>query len=196
MAFEMAQMLEKEGENVPLLALIDTPTPEVVVNAFSQVGLLKHYADRILDRIDLELSNLEVLSTKERLDYCWERTRTLFSIARFKIEKIVQPILPNYLANREKGLAYRLQVLREAHAKASREYRPRPYRGNIALFRVSHPLRGFDSNGSLGWGDLVSGKLEVHEVPGYHKNILKEPRVEALAVKLKQCLKAAGAGFE
>jgi len=36
----------------------------------------------------------------------------------------------------------------------------------------------------LGWGHLVTGQLEIEDVPGSHLGILEEPNVQELAARL------------
>jgi aspartate racemase len=45
----------------------------------------------------------------------------------------------------------------------------------------------------FGWSKLAAGGLEVHHVPGDHIGILKEPHVQVLAEKLRDCLEQAQA---
>jgi thioesterase domain-containing protein len=33
----------------------------------------------------------------------------------------------------------------------------------------------------LGWGSLVTGGLDLYEVPGHHMNMFKEPYIQVLA---------------
>jgi aspartate racemase len=51
----------------------------------------------------------------------------------------------------------------------------------------------FSHDPQLGWGEFVSGQLKIHDVPGDHDGMLREPRVRALAEKLKLCLDKAQA---
>ena len=42
-----------------------------------------------------------------------------------------------------------------------------------------------------GWRALAGGGIEVHEIPGSHLDIVKEPHVQELAKKLSGCLERA-----
>jgi thioesterase domain-containing protein len=42
-----------------------------------------------------------------------------------------------------------------------------------------------------GWRALAGGGIEVHEIPGSHLDIVKEPHVGDLANKLRSCLEKA-----
>ena len=45
----------------------------------------------------------------------------------------------------------------------------------------------------LGWGRIAAGGVEVHEVPGEHISIFREPNVRSLAEKLTRSLETARA---
>jgi len=68
-----------------------------------------------------------------------------------------------------------------------RAYVPQVYDGHITLFWASADLR---SSLDLveGWRALAGGGIEVHEIPGSHLDIVKEPHVQYLANKLNSCL--------
>jgi len=61
-----------------------------------------------------------------------------------------------------------------------------PYDGDLVLFRAAENRAGRHD----GWADLVRGKLEIHELPGRHTDILSEPRVRVLARELGAVLSA------
>ena len=44
-----------------------------------------------------------------------------------------------------------------------------------------------------GWRSLAGSGLAVHEIPGTHLDIIKEPHVAELALKLGECLMQAQA---
>jgi hypothetical protein len=80
-----------------------------------------------------------------------------------------------------------LRIVEEFNWLAAREYTPHVYDGQITLFWASKDLRAkFDL--LEGWQALALGGMEVHEVPGTHLDMIKEPHVEVLATKVNQCL--------
>jgi thioesterase domain-containing protein len=42
------------------------------------------------------------------------------------------------------------------------------------------------------WPELVKGRIDTHEIPGNHLNIIKEPGVRTLAEKLSATIAVAG----
>ncbi|RQM45563.1 condensation protein [Paraburkholderia bannensis] len=59
--------------------------------------------------------------------------------------------------------------LREQQAR----YRPAPYDGNVQIFRSAQVLKGRLFANDMGWGDVVTGKLVVTEVPGMHNQMFR-----------------------
>jgi thioesterase domain-containing protein len=82
------------------------------------------------------------------------------------------------------------QKLIASHYQALLAYRPRPYAGEITLFRAkSQPLLTpcpYD----LGWSALTvqPSNLKIHRVPGNHLTILTEPYIRVLAARLSTAL--------
>jgi thioesterase domain-containing protein len=71
-----------------------------------------------------------------------------------------------------------------------REYVPQVYDGHVTLFWASSDLRA-SVNFVEGWRALAGGGIDVHEIPGNHLDIVKEPHVQELAKKLSGCLEQA-----
>jgi hypothetical protein len=82
--------------------------------------------------------------------------------------------------------------------RAEQRYVPRAVPVRVAVFRSDlyylDPYLGKDPG--LGWGELVEGKLEIHEIPSAGKDrreLLDEPNVHHVAVRLRDCLARAEA---
>jgi thioesterase domain-containing protein len=58
----------------------------------------------------------------------------------------------------------------------------------MTLFRAREQPERYRRDSELGWGGLAAGGLDVHEVPGDHYTMWKEPHVRALAERLGGCL--------
>jgi thioesterase domain-containing protein len=59
----------------------------------------------------------------------------------------------------------------------------------IALFRARD--RRYARDEDLGWDEVASGGLEVHEIPGDHNSIFDEPNIDQLAIGLRESLARA-----
>jgi oxalate---CoA ligase len=71
------------------------------------------------------------------------------------------------------------------------------YPGRVVLLRTEDQSRfnatGLEYDPLLGWGDIVTGSLEIQYIPGAHLSIFNEPYVEVLAEKFQDCLNKAQA---
>ena len=74
------------------------------------------------------------------------------------------------------------------YGRATREYTLRKYAGSLDLFL--HPSTPAEGSPHI-WSQIAGGKVEVHELPEGHEEILKEPYVRFWAESLKSCLSRA-----
>jgi thioesterase domain-containing protein len=174
-AFEMAQQLHSQGQEVGLLALFDTYAPGSSEPS-PDAGSLRYQIYRILQRINLQIGSLLLLDAKGKVKYVREKSILAWRRLKGSIKRI------------DNGF----KVLAEQHErdvlKAFEEYVPQPYPGRVTLFRASRQPAGYNNAYDLGWGELAGGGLEINEVPGEHGSIVVEPRVGTLAQKLKRCI--------
>ena len=87
-------------------------------------------------------------------------------------------------------MAYSLEAIGKLHVEAALSYTftTCPVE-RVTLFRASKQPLGILPDQTLGWGSLLNGCLEIHEIPGaHHQNILKEPAVRRLARELTACV--------
>jgi len=167
--FEIAQQLHRQGEKVDLLALLDRVSPK----------LPKIYPS-LLEYIQIHLSNLWQLNSKERLKYIMDKFNYKFvhkgNYKEFMIGQWSNSLAPEYI-----------NVL-NANLEAIDNYQSQVYPGKVTLFRCQVQPIDQSLHHDLGWSELVTGDIEIHPIPGDHFSILKEPHVRVLAKKLKSCL--------
>ena len=84
-----------------------------------------------------------------------------------------------------KQIPQSLSTLQNINRFAMSLYRPTVLGGKLTIFRSVARTQMRDNDELLGWGKLVSGKIEVEDVPGRHTDILEEPNVIVLAEKLR-----------
>ena len=185
-AFEMAQQLREQDQEVALLAFLDTIRPGAyVAKPFHERALyhwnqiLKHRHTYVLDKINPKIELL-----KKR-------------IKQYRFHKQMnQTDDPSSLDDRESPSAsVKHSATRQAFSVICEQYTPQLYPGRVAVFSASDRDDAHTSNvpPALGWEHLVSGSLEIHNVPGDHLSILKEPLVPVLGGKLKDALERAQA---
>jgi aspartate racemase len=183
-AFEMACQLLAAGEQVAMLALLDT-FPAGYFKLLPGNSSLGQRLARRAKKWQAHLTNLRGLSAADKLKYLATKLHYAPAKAKHKIYrrayKIYQRIgrpLPPVLKNIE-----------EINFTAVKDYEPQIYSGDVTLFLASDLTADYDSKD--GWRELVRGNIETHEIPGNHLNIIKEPGVNVLAEKLKGCLATA-----
>jgi thioesterase domain-containing protein len=77
------------------------------------------------------------------------------------------------------------------HLRETMRYVPRAYAQRVTLFRATRLGGRFGKDATMGWGLLAAGGVEVHELPGEHLTLLRQPHVTALAAALERSLEEA-----
>ena len=195
-ALEMAQQLQSQGEEIRLLAILDTPAP---VHGDSSGDLSLEVIDdaqwlvkraRVLERffgmsLSISWAALQQREPEDQLNYFLEQ---------MQLAKLIPPDAGQQMIRRL------LQVQKASH-QALLSYVPQVYSGRITLLRVAEILAE-DSCGvftknfrdrAFGWQELTTETVEVHELPGNHITMLTPPHVQVLADKLQSCLDRAQA---
>ena len=173
-AYEMTQQLKAEGEQVALLALLDTysgPRRRRVI--LSQY--LRHHWSR--------LSKLRFAEMVDYLAYRL-RARALVGVRRGLLKG--KWLLFN-LGNKRIPKVEGLLSVAETHAMATQAYRMRPCDCDAVLF--TGELGTWDDRGMHeGWKEFILGDLEIRPIRGAHDDIVDEPHVRVLAAELSDCL--------
>jgi oxalate---CoA ligase len=187
LALEAAQQLKAAGQEVALLVLIQSMHP-VAFHFKPGTPLLRRWWYRTTKRMDLEREN----RSHAGRGYTWERYRRTWDMvcARIAIAR------DNKIGKRPTDLSrlpklYIFEALRMEHGKALRKYVPRPYAGDVVLFRASRQLSGLIADECLGWKPFFNSGLEVSEVPGHQQNLMLEPNVRRLAKEINSRLNIA-----
>ncbi|MBE9228059.1 amino acid adenylation domain-containing protein, partial [Phormidium sp. LEGE 05292] len=167
-AFEMAQQLTQAGQQINLLAIIDTTAPS---NKPSLCQSLKFLLGTALWSVLPFLLDYSALATNR---WQWSAIERLLSEeSRLKLldESAIAPMLKIFYAN----------------AQAAYRYIPNNYPNRIAVFKATEQIDSVKHDRTLGWSKLASD-IQLHQVPGNHLSLLKPPHVQILAQQLGQCL--------
>jgi thioesterase domain-containing protein len=113
------------------------------------------------------------------------------TIAQLKFETMADPWLAGCNLQDWHSLAYRLEAVGKYHVQAAVSYTPKPYPERVTLFRATKQPLDIVPDHTMGWGALLNGQLEIHEIPAHHQNILIEPAVRLLAQQLAACVDRA-----
>lgn len=161
-AFEMAQQLVASGQEVALLAIFDSSSPNNKPSFWDGYKFL--FTTTVLHILPF------------LLDYLY----LLMPFTNFISQKLKQQIL------RELTLLPMFPIF-QANSKATLSYLPQPYQGKITLFKSSSQEKLADHDSTNGWSKLTS-EVDVHIVPGNHFTMLKKPNVRLLGEQLRQYL--------
>lgn len=170
-AIEMAQQLQEQGDNVSLVILIDTYHPSIKPRHLKSE---EHYQKAIKSPVKFFLNKLT--KNKERFQYV---------INARKIAKLVKNGQRIPLELRE------LYMLRNFYGMRQR-HNTKHYHGPIVLFSAKTPWHIYDHVDKYrGWQDTLTN-LIVHEIPGNHADMIREPNVQKLLTELKKVVEAVG----
>jgi amino acid adenylation domain-containing protein len=190
-AFEMALQLQRAGEPVAFVGLLDTLAPGLY-RQWPQLGdddLLAGLAGEVAEGVRrpfaLAPESLRGLELDEKVRRVAEALHA-------------QGAAPAALT--PAALADAFHAVR-ARGRSSLAYEPAgPFRGTVTLFRASvgSPLsdaffaaRPAEEREGLGWAPYVAGRVDVHAVPGSHVMLAAEPHVRVLAERMAAALAAA-----
>lgn len=177
--------LRTQGQEVGLLALLDS-YPVGYHKRSPDAGALGSKVGRIVRRMGSHLLNLRGLSLQEKLLYLIDKSR----YGALKLKSKLWRMIYRFYDNLGRALPRALRDVQEFNWLAAHNYVPQLYDGRVTLFWASSDLRAsFDL--VAGWRVIAGGGIEVHEIPGTHLNIIKEPHVAELARKLNESLARA-----
>jgi thioesterase domain-containing protein len=93
-------------------------------------------------------------------------------------------------------LAHRSSLpVEEAFLRAISRYDPAPYPGD-ALLLETEESELYNTDRTLGWGNVIQGNLKVKTVPGDHDNLLEHPQLDTLIHELVTAIHQASLASE
>lgn len=168
-AFEMAQQLQVQGQEVALLALLDTFAPSTVVRKSPMHSRFAAYFKRLSEMtLTQALNKLREEWLEQTLKY-----PALAEVYQWGYRRCDRPFPEAF-----QDILYARQNL-----DASSVYVPEIYRGRIVLMRARDQRISikFDADPRSGWSEVAAEGVKVHEIPGDHTGMLQEPNVRVLA---------------
>jgi amino acid adenylation domain-containing protein len=183
-AYEMARQLRRQGHDVPLVAIIDTPVPTAANQDARQEWDDARWIAELTDRI------AKLLSPDLRVSE--EALRALAPDAR--IDAFRQALVDAGVYPAEGGAAHIRHTLDvfKAHARVSYTAPRDAGLERIVLLRTAvEPAHAACEPDDVSWGWSRLAPTEVYMMPGDHLAVLRPPHVAALAGQLAVCLAQA-----
>ena len=160
-AYEVAGQLIAAGEEIGWLGLVDAGTPSL---AARYVSLRQRLA-------------------RQRARAFGEAWRKIWEIISRSLRSQFRRLRPHH-AHAGHDFDWR------GAAKLAQKYTCRGHTGPLDLF-VTSDMIGTTHSGTLGWGDVHQGSIEVHEVLGDHFSMVQEPNVTILSELLASAVRMA-----
>jgi amino acid adenylation domain-containing protein len=177
-AYEMAKQLKEMGKEIKMLGMFDTniqyPTHQYPLAKKIRVKLLRQVY-KLLFRIGTTITQPALTAAylkayyAQRLDLPAENEDLL--------EEYDTENLPDFMQEIVAGLQ-----------TAFTHYKVKPYPVKIDLFKAKTRLYFVDDPKTLGWGKYALNGVDVHHVPGDHKEMFSSPNDQILARTLQDVL--------
>ncbi|MEH2459865.1 non-ribosomal peptide synthetase [Nostoc sp.] len=213
-AFEMVQQLQRSGEEVALLAVLDTlaPIPGNIPSLGNGFKFMLTTVVRYIWPFFLDYLYLIIAITKNRINSLTSRLTNFNKIVRYSfwesLTRSLQTNLFSQLIPKEDATVNliseesELRLLSElairpmlrvfyANSQAVLNYVPQTYSKRINLFRTNVQSNIAKEDPSMGWDQLIVGGTEIHHIPGNHLTMLRKPHIQFLAAQLKACIEKA-----
>src|SRR5271154_499429 len=182
-AYEVAQQLRAQGQDVAFLALLDTTDWSQIppVNAWNTTYMA-------CERFFFHIANFFRLDSEGRSEFLAEKWQALRN--RVPVWKGILQAKFNRSANGAASESIVLARIWRANDRACFEYKPKPYGGKVTNFRPVKQYSLFDQP-TAKWDELAKGGHEIIVLPVYPAGMLNEPFVRHLASALSKSIDAA-----
>ncbi|MDF5725105.1 MAG: amino acid adenylation domain-containing protein, partial [Rhizonema sp. PD37] len=176
-AFEMAQQLVHQGEQIAFLGILDSdPSPFSTNRELQPEDDAALLVDLLEEDLDLCLDELRQLAPDDRLIYVMEQAK----------QKNLVPKDFDLAQARHRLTIYKLE------SQARENYKPQYYSGSVVLFKASEKNKYLENYIDIEffWNQLVE-QVETYLVPGNHENMVEQPHVQILAQQIQKSLDQA-----
>jgi acyl-CoA synthetase (AMP-forming)/AMP-acid ligase II/thioesterase domain-containing protein/acyl carrier protein len=184
-AFEMAHQLQREGESVALVALMESFVRQFPRSMAGRGPTVSRNFGRIARKIFLHLKRIPFSRSRDAVAYLEKRIKNASILARLSLLRNLDWVCQTFGGRLPAAL--RLRDLTLIHYQAGRSYVTKPFSGPVALFLAKETVETSASDPRQSWEILV-GCIETYELSCSHDDILSEPNVQTLAEKLRKCI--------
>lgn len=171
-AYEMALILEKLGESVPAVIMIDAPSPFMDTYEEDDIEFM---LERLKPAADMAFEDIDKQDSKQ--------AKLLYIFNEMKLSGLLSPYISPEVAERH-------LKLHKYHNKILCQYRPSGrISSDIIFFKPTEKIP-FDTKmkDPSDWKGFTTGKMEFYEVSGNHFNMLSDIHTPNLAKTFKICI--------
>jgi amino acid adenylation domain-containing protein len=182
-AFEIAQQLKKQGQEVALLFLVDLGTLQNWRSRFEKIVSFG-------DKISHHSRNLASIGVREKFKYVQTRIKDRIRGIICRGQNIAEQVARNayFVSGHPLPPLLRQQYVSSVDQWAMRHYEPEAYPGDVILFKAK--ASPYDPRII---GRLTAGQLHLYELPCRHADMIIDPHVSVWANQLKGYLQEAQA---
>ena len=192
-AYEIAQQLRRQGQDVALLALMDTLCP---TSRGYRRHLQRQLQDRFRNRFHRALATWRDNYYLARIPFHWHQFREIGWQGRLPyvlrktgiaVAECIQSTSDLSVKETKSSTEIKREKIQRGYMDTLLRYRPRDYLGK-AVMLVNE--RAYDKDPALGWSELILGGIDIRRIPGDHEAYIRA-YVKTAAETLRECLKAA-----
>ncbi|BAY12152.1 non-ribosomal peptide synthetase [Calothrix sp. NIES-2098] len=199
-AFEMAQQLQKSGDEVALLAMLDTlaPLPGNIPSLGKSLQFLFTTVARDIWPFLFEYCCLIAAHSKNQIKNLISQALKKFNSwfdKNLLMHVHLEETFPSNLIsdNSKLHLLHELTItpilrIFYANSQAVIKYIPQIYPEQITLFKTSTISSIAKEDLSMGWDKLAVEQTEIYQIPGNHLTMLRKPHIQVLAAQLIACI--------
>ncbi|MBD2020581.1 amino acid adenylation domain-containing protein [Leptolyngbya sp. FACHB-36] len=179
-AFEIAQQLLKQNQSVEFLGLLDTYAPGAVRSLSMSQQVKEHW--RYLSSLG---PSYVLKKVRDKGSGQIQSLTGSISKAQHRLGIKLMEATGQALPENFQDFMYE-----EQSQRLGSTYKLQPYPGAAILFKASEQFSNvsLQIDPAMGWGEVIAGGLEIHQITGTHLSILQEPHVQVLGATLQACL--------
>jgi thioesterase domain-containing protein len=203
-SFEIARQLQRRGETVAMVALLDSADIAARPKSFYFAGQrLRSFAAVFQPQERARLDQMVLAALQQSLRKIGNLTAYVVGERARRLRDEIRMRLFRFHGDRGLKLPRSLEQIpaRTVYEFAERDFRPDGrFDGELTLFRATRGTGADEPAGeryddpALGWDQRATRGVRVYEVPGGHSSMLQEPHVRVLADQVQSTIDCALAG--
>lgn len=191
-AYEMAVQLRAQGQQVALLALMNSSPPNSAYDRIELTvpGLARWVAN--LRHVVAHIAGWDAARRRQFFQWKWRAWRRRLRRIVDRLPGQSQGVDVEAMVDISQYSEFERRVW-SSHVSSLMRHQHSRYDGPVTLFRSRGHCAVSSCDYHFGWNEYAPGAVRVVVVPGAHESILEEPHVETLAREVAAALQLAHA---